>query len=200
MTDLSQELILLLLAEAFLSGAALGVTYEVVRICRLLLYSERSAARRALSQIFVFFTDLVFLIIASSVAILLTYNISGGVFRGCLYIAMASGLFLYRVTVGLVLLKIEAFATGIVKKIIKTVLKILFLPFKMIFSLFIKLYRLTIGRIIGKIVCRTRYKREKRTITSENVCAEHIMSESIQEKEDSADKHEGYRKESRIRF
>ncbi len=200
LTDLSQKLIFSLIAEAFLSGAALGLIYESVRLIRLLILSSGSALYRGASAVFTFITDLVFCLTAASTAILLTYNISGGVFRGSLYLAMGAGSLCYRVTVGRILYKIEAAAARFIKKVMISAMRVIFFPFKMLFSLFVRIYRLTIGRIIGKIVCKVRAKKETRRRRAENTCAEQLLPERTNEEEDNADEHKGYRKEGRISF
>lgn len=200
MTDLSQQLILWLIIEAFLSGAVLGILYEAVRLCRLLFTSEGSVFRRGMLTVFTFLTDFLFCLVAASVAMLLTYNISGGVFRGCLYLSMGAGLLCYRLTLGRILYIIENRAAKIIKKVCRFVLKVLFFPMKKIFSLFVIIYRLTIGKIIGKIMCRARMKKEKELKESEKKCAEALLPESTREEENNADKYERYRKEGRISF
>ena len=200
MTDLSQQLILWLITEAFLSGAVLGILYEAVRLCRLLLYSDGSALRRGMLTVFTFLTDFLFCFFAASVAILLTYNISGGVFRGCLYLSMGAGLLCYRLTLGRILYKVENWAARIIKKVCRFALKVLLFPLKKIFSLLVKIYRLTIGKIIGKIMYRARMKKEKELKEREKECAEALLPESTREEENNADKYERYRKEGRISF
>lgn len=205
MIDLSQELIFSLILRSLAIGALLGLAYESVRIFKMLIgIAKGGRFRKAVSTVFLFVTDLVFCLFSASTAILLTYNVSGGVFRGCVYLCMALGLLLYRLTVGRILYKIELVLTEFIKKVIKTVLKILFVPVRAIFLLFVKLYGLTIGKIIGKIKCKAEQRRQerKKALEEEEANANKSLCEPMCEKEEDKNvcKREGYKKEGRISF
>lgn len=197
MIDLSQELILSLIIKAFLTGVLLGVAYEAVRMLRMLFGIRESEKKlRVPSLIFLFVTDLLFCLLFALSAILLTYNISGGVFRGCVYVCMAVGLLIYRFTLGVITEKIERVITNIIKKILRQVLRVTLIPIRAIFSLCRRIYALTIGRIIGKIRCRIIAARKERgnTPPCDGKAAE------TEEEEKDAKGATGYRKEGRISF
>ena len=197
MIDLSQKLILSLIIKAFFTGAALGVLYEAVRILKMLLEIKESKGKgRIPSFIFLFITDLVFCLIFASSAILLTYNLSGGVFRGCVYFSMSAGLLIYRATLGRLTEKIERAITKLIKKLLRGILRLALIPIRAIFSLYRRLYTLTIGRIIGKIRCRIIAARQRREQAS--VCESE--AEKIEDEEENAKGARGYRKEDRICF
>ncbi len=201
MIDLSQELILSLIIKAFLIGVALGVLYETVRIAKMLLGvgEEGGRIKRIASVIFLFLTDLIFCLLFASSAILLTYNIGGGVFRGCVYLCMGVGLILYRVSVGRLIEKAERFVTSIIKRVLRKTVKIALVPIRAIFSLYCRLYSLTIGRIIGKIRCKVRAAKAAKTAGCAQALPECITEEKKDE-EDNAKGARGYRKEGRISF
>ncbi len=203
MIDLSQELIFSLMLRSLACGAVLGFLYEIVRIMKMLFGIDRVCRlRKIISAIYLFVTDFLFCIIAASLAILLTYNISGGVFRGCVYLCMGLGLILYRATLGKIFYKFERFFTNLLRKIIKCALKIILIPFRTIFLLFVKLYTLTIGKIIGKIRCNMIIRKEKKKKENKNQIDEALLpacnSELIEEKDVHGRK--GYKKEGRISF
>lgn len=205
MIDLSQELIFSLILRSLAIGAMLGFLYESVRILKMLIGTGRKGGfRRIVYSVFLGFTDFLFCLLSASVAILLTYNLSGGVFRGCVYLCMALGLLLYRLTMGSILYRVELRLIGFLKKVIKTVLKIIFAPFRAIFLLFVRLYGLTIGKIIGKIKCKVDQRRQerKKALEEEESNVNRSLCEPMCEKEEDRNvcKREGYKKEGRISF
>ena len=205
MIDLSQELIFSLILRSLAIGAMLGFLYESVRIVKMIIGTgKKGIIRKAVYSVFLGFTDFIFCLLSASVAILLTYNLSGGVFRGVVYLCMALGLLLYRLTVGKFMYRIELVLTVFFKKVIKTVLKIFFVPIRAIFLLFVRLYGLTIGKIIGKIKCKAEQRRQerKKALEEEEANANKSLCEPMCEKEEDKNvcKREGYKKEGRISF
>ena len=203
MIDLSQELILSLIIKAFLTGIVLGLLYEAVRIAKMLLgVGGGGRIRKIASGVFLFFTDVCFCLLFASSAILLTYNIGGGVFRGCVYLAMGGGLMLYRLTVGKLTEKPERAITTVIKKMLRKILKVALVPVRAIFSLYCRLYSLTIGRIIGKIKDRWQLSRVKRRENAENECEAPQSGVLSDGKEELVyvDGKTGYRKSGRVSF
>jgi len=203
--DLSQKIILSLILRAFCIGVALGLFYEGVRIARMML--PRSRAGRFWGIVFFafsFFTDLAFCLLFAASAILLTYNISGGVFRGCVYTFISVGLLIYRMTLGKLIERIEQFLTDVIKKSLKVIIKITLIPLRAIFSLVCRIYALTIGKIIGKIICRVKSVREKKKrARAENTAVQispQSPKEETEEEEYNAKCARGYKKEDRISF
>ena len=203
MIDLSQEIILSLILKALFTGVALGVLYESVRIVKMLIHSDRGSrfSRKTLIS-FLFISDIAFCILFAASAILLTYNVSGGIFRGCVYTAMALGLLIYRSTIGRLTEKIERALTSLIKRLISGAVRLILIPLRAIFSLLCRIYSLTIGRIIGRIICRIKEAREKRA-RDENSSAPPMLQsprEEVKEEDNNAECARGYKKEDRIRF
>ena len=200
MIDLSQELILSLIIKAFLTGVVLGLLYEAVRIAKMLLgVGQEGKIRRIISFTFLFCTDIAFCLLFASSAILLTYNIGGGVFRGCVYLAMGGGLMLYRLTVGKLTEKPERAITTAIKKTLRKILKVALVPIRAIFSLYCRLYSLTIGRIIGKIISRMMAAKKAQTDNDAPMLPQ-VIAEEMKDEEKNAKGARGYRKEGRISF
>lgn len=204
MINLSEEIILSLIIKAFFTGVALGILYEGVRIVKMLLSIGQDGHKlKAASFLFLFFTDLAFCLIFASSAILLTYNISGGVFRGCVYVSMAIGLLLYRLTVGKLTEKIERFITDLINKLLRAILRLVSIPMRAIFSLVCRIYSLTIGRIIGKIICRVKEMREKKRAQGNVDLGQSLIqshTKEIKEEDNNAKGAGRYKKEDRISF
>lgn len=197
MIDLSQKLIVSLVFCSFVCGICLGGVYEVARFIRCLISpcSRRGNGIRAFAMIAVtFLTDLFFLVLFSICGILITFDMCGGVFRGAVYISMAFGILIYRVTLGKLTAIAVRWLAGVVKGIIKWAVRIIILPVRGINFLIVKLYTLTIGKIIGRIKARILVRR----LSGLFIDGEDAVSGELPAITESSDK--GYRKEGRVSF
>ena len=194
MINISQEKLLIMLLSSLALGVAFGIFYELIRLLRVIIAPRKVSGmslHRILSDIVTFFADFVFILLFAVAAILQTYKISGGVFRGLTYIGMSLGFLFYYFVVGRLTKKISENIARIIKKTICALARLIFVPFKKIFLLFFRIYTLTIGRFIGKIKSEIKKKRVLNKITSEGI--QDVVLEV--EKENS-----GYKKEGRISF
>lgn len=176
----------------------LGVIYEAVRFMRC-LFSPTSrkcnGARAVIVAVFSFLSDFLFLLLFAVCGILITFEMCGGVFRGIVYIGMAGGMLIYRITLGRITSKTIEWLARLVKCILRGAVRILAVPFRFINFLFVRFYALTIGKIIGRIKERVLVKR----LTG-------IFLEDLTDKgnavlpfsEKSCEK--GYKKEGRVSF
>lgn len=154
-----------------------------------------NGARAVIVAIFSFLTDFLFLIFFAVCGILITFEMCGGVFRGIVYIGMAGGILIYRITLGRITSKAVEWLARLVKCILRGAVRILAVPFRFIIFLFVRFYALTIGKIIGRIKERILVKR----LTG-------IFSEDLADKggavltPPSEPCEKGYRKEGRVSF
>jgi hypothetical protein len=206
MIDLSQKLLLGLLLNSLIAGALMGVIYDVIRLGKMLVgveygvYREprsRFTLKNAVAATVTFFADVTFWGLFALCAIAMTYTISGGVFRGLVYIGMLLGLCVYYFTVGKLILKINARIARAVKKLVRALIKIILVPIRAIFCVFVRLYRLTIGKIIGKIKEREKMRRQKQNDATELIVAAYTAGDG---EEDINARLSGYKKENRISF
>ncbi len=184
-----------MLLYSFLCGIILSVVYEGIRLLKLICAPPEKhsyGVRKAFYHILTFLTDLVFVLLFALVAILLTYRVSGGIFRGMVYVGMLAGTALYYFTVGRLTIKISLGLAKFIKKATRMILKLIYKPLRAFFLLIFKLYALTIGKIIGKIVYNVKQKRSEKQAALEGVTETNVLAESREEK--------GYRKEGRISF
>ncbi len=188
-------------------GAMLGLAYESVRLLRLIAESCGKAeagiikkAVRGFCIAFTFVSDIVFCIVFALTAILLTYNISGGVFRGGVYLLMLAGLIIYRATLGRLIFRLDQIAAKFVSKTAALLFKLVLFPFRIIFLLFNKIYTLTIGKILCKIKSRIKKRRKKRQKEKPKEPAEALLPPCGAEKKKDAVEQQKYRKEGRISF
>ncbi|MBP3376111.1 MAG: spore cortex biosynthesis protein YabQ [Clostridia bacterium] len=182
-----------MLLAAIMCGIALGVLYEGIRFVRLIIAPShrRLCVRWVASQIYTFLTDFLFIIIFAATAILLTNKISGGIFRGIVYVGMGAGFCIYYFVVGKLTRPLIEKIANISKKIIKKLLKLIIIPLRAIFLLIFKLYTLTIGKKLCKIIDSVNKKRVQKQSTAE-------LPELPSAEEKCLEK--GYKKEGRISF
>ena len=213
MINLSQTEVFGLLLKAFLLGVALGIFYDGLRflkmLCGVRYFGEersQSRAKNIFEYAVTFLTDLIFWLTFGISSILLLYNVVGGVFRFSIYPLMISGLFLYYISIGNLVLKLSAGivrlldkicrAVGVfVLKICRAVIKLVSVPILQIKRFFIFLYHLTIGKILGKIKEERILRAQRKTAGSEN------DGPTEREREgESEDAGRIYRRDGRISF
>jgi hypothetical protein len=194
--DLSQRLIASLALCSFLCGVLLGVAYEIARLIRFIFTpsSGKRGARGVLADIVTFFTDLLFFGAFAFCGILITFYMCGGVFRGVVYLCMAFGVTLYRLAFGRMTAFVVLRLASILKFIIKKMIEILSLPIRAIKFLFVRIFDLTIGKIIGRIKEGMLVKRLDGLFLEDargDVEPSGYLSESLEK---------GYKKEGRVSF
>ncbi len=210
MIDQTQEQLVNLLISSFLLGLLLGTVYEVIRFVKMFFgvrYGKNKAsdghkgAGAAFIFVLTFISDFLFCILFALVAISLTYSMSGGVFRGMVYIGLFCGILLYYFTLGRLMLIINSKLTAYMRKMLIGAVKILLIPLRGVFLLFRNIYRLTMGKIIGKIKERAGEKRRKKEKLLKGQNTEgNLLPECIGEEEKNVDKENRYRKAERISF
>jgi hypothetical protein len=206
MIDLSQKLLSGLLLHSLIAGVIMGVIYDVIRLGKMLLgveygvYRERVGFtfKNAVTSAVTICSDVIFWLLFALCAVSLTYTLSGGVFRGLVYIGMLSGLCVYYFTLGKLTLKISSKISKVVKKTVRALIKIILIPLRAIFCVFVRLYRLTIGKIIVKIKEREKIRRQKRDAMAEKSSVAAISDGDGEE--DINARLSGYKKENRISF
>ncbi len=208
MIDLSQSTVAYLILSSVILGVLLGVLYDVMRFMKLMLgvrYEKDasrvrvSKAKKAFLYIVTFIFDLSFGLCFAVFSILLTYNISGGIFRGIVYVGMIGGGIAYYLTLARLVLKLNIKLTRLIKKVLKWVWYALMKPVKAIISLIIKLYHLTIGKVIGKIVGDIRMRQEQQRRKAENESVAKLPENTNKETDRDVTKYR-YKQEGRISF
>lgn len=205
MIDLSQSTLASLLVYSVLLGVLMGVLYDVIRFIKLLCGigggSKGSGGKITLtgiaSWLVVFAFDVLFWLIFAASSLILTYNVSGGVFRAMVYFGMLSGGAIYYLTLGKLTLKLGVRAARLIRRIALGALRAVLVPFRAIFSLVAKIYHLTIGKIIGKIVYEKRERQRARASANENAVA---LPQNMQKENDEDVTKYRYEREGRICF
>ena len=130
-------------------------------------------------------------------SVLLTYNVTGGVFRGMVYFGMIAGGAVYYLTVGKLTLKAGDKLARFIRKTAGRVIKLILVPVRAIFSLIIKLYHLTFGKVIGKIISERKRRKEARVAALSPPAA--LIEKTQKENETNVKKYR-YEREGRISF
>lgn len=163
---------------------------------------EPSSVKKAVTFTVTFFCDLFFWLVVGIVSIILIYDISEGVFRGMVYLGMAFGFLLYYFTIGKLVLFLMLKITDLIKMLLYKLIKILLFPLRALMRGIIFIYRLTIGKFIGKIKVRVKLWLKTRREAKKACRESQADAESDGGKEDFVYVSEncGYRRDGRIRF
>ena len=156
MIFLSQERIAQMVLLSFVYGLAFGVIMDFVRLVRSILKptgssNKTSIVRRVVVSVFTFLSDIAFVLSFAVCALLFTYNMSGGVFRGVVYVMMALGIIVYSLSLGRLTVRSNAWISARIKKIIWKIVCLICVPLRKIKKRIIRVYTLTIGKKIDKI-------------------------------------------------
>jgi hypothetical protein len=206
MIDLSQGELALLLVRSLTSGLLLGLAYDFIRAFKMLcgisyFQNDRTKAVfwRVIGHIITFFFDIFFFFVSGVVSLLLIYRMGGGIFRGFTYGGIILGFCLYHFTLGNLTLRLSHIIVNAVKIIVKKVIFLILFPLKKIFSLIFSLYRLTIGKIIGKIIREIKCRAVRKEVAPEEEKSP-PESEGREEEYVYVGSKKCYRKSGRISF
>lgn len=204
MIDLEQTTLVYLLLCSVALGALLGVLYDLIRFAKMMLGVEygktdtkQGRVRRAIVFAVTFVSDVIFWVIFAASSVILTYNVSGGVFRAMVYVSMIAGGAVYYFTIGRLTLKLGIKLSKLIKKVAAKLLRLVIVPFRAIISLIIKLYHLTIGKVIGKIISERNRRRKER---QKAISAPAVLPQKIQEENQNNVRKNRYEREGRISF
>lgn len=165
-----------LITWSFVTGGALCLVYDVIRVLRWTLAVETDIMKMKGQRLFIpkmlytFFTDIAFCVLIAVCILLLSYYLNGGLMRGLTVICMGVGFAAVRLTVSRVFtFVIYRLALGI-KWVIKDIFTVLVKFLKLITRPVFSLYHLTLGRFICIIKDRVRKKRESGRIKKDALC------------------------------
>lgn len=184
-----------MILRSFLSGVILGVVYDIFTTALKTPPTDTKKFIKIIFSCLLFVFDFLFCVVCGVVALLLMYYSNRGFFRAIVLPIMFIGFISFRVSIGILFRKLLRVVYGLVLKL----LKILLIPLKFIKSKLILLYRLTIGKILDKIVLRVKTGREARKNRRTQTEAD---TPEIQKEEDFVyvGKGTGYKRNGRIKF
>lgn len=205
MIDLSQGEAAALILRSFLSGMLLGLAYDLLKGIRMLVCTEKPRKKslwRVLFHLLSFVFDIAFFLAFALFAIALCYSYIDGLFRGMVYLGMAAGVLIYRLTLSRVVVFLEKKVTGALRRAVKWVVKLIKRPIVFLFGRFISLYHLTIGKILGKIIKRIKdiASRRKNTEDAPLESESSVGEETGKEEHPYGEGRAGYRASGRINF
>lgn len=169
---LSQRVLAMMLVYAALAGFCLGGVYDVLGlVATFLLPSEKEKVKSdpskrssiAAKRFWVFWQDLIFLLLSAVTFILFCYYANDGQLRAPAIPGMAGGFFVYRHTLGRLIGRlIPRLAVGIKQTLIRTV-RLLFYPVRLLtialYALGRTLWRVTGGRLVSLFNEKNTHRR-----------------------------------------
>lgn len=141
--EISQKLLCFLFLASFAAGIALGVIYDLLCLTRMLPgfapkpasvngeLTKRQRASILLERFLLFIEDLGFALLGGIGLLLLLYLINDGIFRFWAPLGMACGFFVYRVTLGRLLMAVSEVLIRYIRRAIKVCLCILWFPVRL---------------------------------------------------------------------
>ena len=164
----TQGQMLWMLAWAFVTGACLGIVYDLLRALRILtgLYPKQGSA--VAYRVVLFVEDVLFAVIATVALILLCYYTNDGLLRGPAVWGMAGGFFVYVQTVGRLTVKVEKALSRLVRRLIVLVLFPLSRPALWVFRFVQRGIRTAWRASLGKALDRRREKRQSKQADEPN--------------------------------
>lgn len=171
---ISQTQLAILYLSSVLMGGCLGLLYDGFRIARIFLGEHFSSvasrfsavdlpligapkqprSRKRLKAVILFFGDFWFCVIASVMLILLFYWLNHGKVRLMTFVLAGSGFYLYRITIGKVIMLCSETIAFVLQTVVRYVCFFLLFPFKWVAG---KTYRL-----IKSLVKRQKDARMRR--------------------------------------
>ncbi len=164
--EISQKLLCFLFLASFVSGATLGGIYDLLSISRLMVglspanKTSHKRGQRCLGMGLLFLEDLCFAILCGVTLLLLLYFINDGVFRFLAPLGMGCGIFVYRVTIGRLMMRIADALVRFIRRMILKVLRAVWRPIRAFLGL---VYRLTVKPVRNMIERRLEKRQIKRT-------------------------------------
>ena len=193
---------LLLILRSFLSGIVLGVIYDVFTVALKMPTGDRRALVKVISSVLLFLFDFVFCLLCAAVSLLLMYYSNRGFFRAFVFAFMLLGFLCFRCSLGILFRKLLSAIYRLIWRIIQiATTPLIFLKNKLILA-----FRLTIGKILGKIVLWVRIAKSRRAerlaARVEAQSKEKGLPETPQGMEDFVyvGKNAGYKRNGRIKF
>ena len=156
----TQGEMLWMLAWAFVTGACVGVFYDLLRALRIFTGLDQRQGSTLLYRASIFVGD-VFLAVTATVAlILLCYYTNDGLLRGPAVWGMAGGFFVYVQTLGRLTVKAEKALSRLVRRLILLFLRPLSRPLLWMARSLHRGVRTAWHASLGKVLDRRRQKRQ----------------------------------------
>ena len=135
--EISREAFLPFLVASFIFGIIFGAIYDIFRIRRIAFRGKG----RILDSVLTFFEDIVFFLFISVCLILICYKLHFGIPRWYSYIGALLGFFLYRNTVGRLVISVSDKIISLIERVLLFIKKRLILPvFGLLKALFGRLF------------------------------------------------------------
>ncbi|MBR6782260.1 MAG: spore cortex biosynthesis protein YabQ [Clostridia bacterium] len=157
-----------MLAWAFVTGACLGVLYDLLRALRMAVGLDPRQGSTVLYRVVLFVEDVFFAVTATVALILLCYYTNDGLLRGPAVWGMAGGFFVYVQTVGRLTVRIEKTIFRLLRRLVSLVLSPLRRPAMWVFLTIRKGVRSAWRALFGRALDRRREKRQGKQVDELN--------------------------------
>lgn len=156
--EISQSLLGLMYVWAVLAGVAWGVSYDVLRLSRVVFglsgrMTRAARWKRTCRSVVLFSQDVLFGLIGGMTLVLLLYYTNDGQFRGLAVIGMISGFFVYHHTLGRLIRLCTDWLVAQIKRLIRWIGRCLCWPFRFLYRVYC--------RTVGKRLAAAREKRRR---------------------------------------
>ena len=175
--EISQKLLCFLFLASFVTGIGLGFIFDLCKLSRLLVGLSPEKASRDQNEMprrgqsmarstLLFLEDFLFALFGGICLLLLTYFISDGVFRFWSLLGLSGGFFVYRVTIGHLFMTASYVIVYWIHRILRYCVHLLWVPVKLIGSLFYQ-------RMVLPIIKQARKRKDQKQL----IITEKIISE-----------------------
>ena len=159
----TQGEMLWMLLWGVITGACLGILYDLLRGLRILMGLDPRQGSTVACRGILFVEDVLFAVAATVALILLCYYTNDGALRGHAVWGMAGGFFVYVQTLGRLTLKVEKVLARLARRLISIVLVPLSRPLLWVLHTLQKGAHAAWSASFGKALDRRREKRGQKT-------------------------------------
>ncbi len=170
---LDQSSFFLLILWSFIIGFLLGAVYDIFRIRRIAFLPKQENETKAepadkqkragnvkgkIDCLLIFLEDIFFFTFAAVLMVLLMYKLNGGRVRIFTLIPLVLGFFVYRITVGKLVIRCAEIIIGFIYKLVRRIISVTVTP---VIRLIKKLYAFIHERVLEARRVRYTDRREK---------------------------------------
>lgn len=149
-------------------GASLGALFDLFRITRVFLsYRGEGRQIRALSDtvlcVVAFIEDISFAVLSAAVLVLFCFKANNGSARSYIFLGTLFGFVLYLISLGRITAALSNKLAELLHRLFSFLIRRIALPIaNFLAKLTLKIYRKTIGRAAGALICRVYTMNTKR--------------------------------------
>ena len=164
----TQGEMLWMLLWGFITGACLGILYDLLRGLRILTGLDQRQGSTVACRVILFVEDVLFAVAATVALILLCYYTNDGLLRGPAVWGMAGGFFVYIQTLGRLTVRVEKALSRLARRVIRILLVPLSRPLLWVLRTLRKVLRIAWSATLGKALDGWRARRQNQLTDEPN--------------------------------